>query len=78
MFHEVMSRDRRTPGFRLGKLGGARGRGVYEAKRIRSHYLTFADREASRVLSVPSVQRRASLDAINAATMRLCQIDPPA
>ena len=39
---------------------------------------SFADREAPRILYAPPLQRQASLDTINAATMRLCRADLPA
>jgi len=71
-------RDPRTAGFRLGKRARRRRQGGLWGKAHLEPLPSFAEREASRILYAPSLQRQASFDTINAATMRLCRIDLPA
>jgi hypothetical protein len=69
---------RGRPASGWAKRGGARGRGGYEAKRIRSHYLPWMTRVTSKLSTTTPPKGLASLSTINAATMRLCRAELPA
>jgi len=70
-------KTREPPASACAKRGGAGGRVVCGAKRIRSHYLPSPTERPPGLSTRPPPKGPASLSTINGATMRLCRADHP-
>jgi len=71
-------RTRGPPTSGWAKRGGAGGRVVYGAKRIRSHHLPSLTGTPPGLCTPLRYKAGPHLNTINAATMRLCRADHPA